>query len=763
MKNKSDSPHPSEWLSADKPIETREEDALGRRGFSEALASAIRGWSGRDSLVIALYGVWGSGKSSIKNMMIESLATASPNLAVIDFNPWQRANRPQLSTAFFDELGIALGKGDLGTNEHRKQVLNRYRRWASRLRGGREFAKHLRNTVSIILFVCAATLIGSGWIHSRTFSITIGLLILIASFLSISSKFVDATITFFEAGVDVGAKSLGEIKAEVAADLRKMDAPILAILDDLDRLTPAELLEVFQLIKANGDFPNLIYLVLCERTIVETNIAKALNVVGRDYLEKIVQVAFDVPMIDVSRVHQVLFERLDSLLSAEAVSARFSEKRWVNMFRSSIHSYFSTLRDVNRFISTLSFHVSALSVDDAFEVNPIDLIGIEVIRSFEPGVYKALQSSKGMLTTTGRPEKREAEAVENALASIVGMGREGHRDELRKLIRQLFPTVEWALGGSNYINEYERSPWYRELRICSSKVFDRYFRLAISEKELSQGSIRKLLQARGDRAALRSELETLHSRGLLDSGLEELAIHQDEIESEQVEPFITAIFDVADLLSDEKRGMFEVPVHWRVGSLVQRSMEKFSDTRARSEVLTSSIEKTNGLSMAVHFVALIDAPREGSNEGPILPETELVEVRRAAVNKISGAAASGALAQHPKLAILLGLWRKWGKNEDVGDYIETLTMTKEGTLQLLRSLVVRSLRQQVGDYAGTERYYMRRIDIETLISMDILDARVGALPMGSLSDEDRRAVRAFQKAMERRSSGKSDDDPFARD
>jgi hypothetical protein len=112
---------------------------------------------------------------------------------------------------------------------------------------------------------------------------------------------------------------------------------------------------------------------------------------------------------------------------------------------------------------------------------------------------------------------------------------------------------------------------------------------------------------------------------------------------------------------------------------------------------------------------------------------------------------------------LLGLWRKWGKNEDVGDYIETLTMTKEGTLQLLRSLVVRSLRQQVGDYAGTERYYMRRIDIETLISMDILDARVGALPMGSLSDEDRRAVRAFQKAMERRSSGKSDDDPFARD
>ncbi len=763
MKNKNDGPHPSEWLSADKPIETREEDALGRRVFSEALANAIRGWSGRDSLVIALYGSWGSGKSSVKNIMLEYLATARPGLGVIDFNPWQRANRPQLSVAFFDELGIALGKGDLGTNEHRKQVLNRYRRWASRLRGGGEFAKRLRNALSTILFVCAATLIGSGWIHSRTFSITIGLIILIASFLSISSKLVDATITFFEAGVDVGAKSLGEIKTEVAADLRKMNAPILAILDDVDRLTPAELLEVFQLIKANGDFPNLIYLILCERKVVERNIEKALNVAGRDYLEKIVQVAFDVPMVDVARVHQVLFKRLDSLLSSEAVSARFSEKRWVNMFLSSLHSYFATLRDVNRFISTLAFQISSLSVDGAFEVNPTDLIGIEVIRLFEPEVYRALQSSKDILTAAGRPEKPKAEAVEHALASIIGMGSEGRREELRKLVRNLFPTVEWALGGPNYINEYEKEPWYRDLRICSSKVFDRYFRLAVSDKELSQGSVQKLLRARGKREALRSELETLHSRGLLDAALEELAIYQDTIGSEQVEAFITAVFDVADLLSEERRGMLDVPVHWRVGILVQKALEKLSSTGARSEVLTSAIAKTDGLFMAVDFVALVDAPSKGSAEGPFFPEGELVEARRAAVRKIEGAAASGTLPQHPKLAVLLGLWRRWGKNEDAASYIEALTKTAVGALQLLKSLVVCSLRQGIGDYIGTERYYMRRNDIEALISMDTLDARVRELPSDSLSDEDQRAVKAFQKAMERRRTGKSDDDPFATD
>jgi hypothetical protein len=58
---------------------------------------------------------------------------------------------------------------------------------------------------------------------------------------------------------------------------------------------------------------------------------------------------------------------------------------------------------------------------------------------------------------------------------------------------------------------------------------------------------------------------------------------------------------------------------------------------------------------------------------------------------------------------------------------------------------------------------MRTSDIEVLISMDTLDVRIRAVPVESLADEDHRAINAFQKAMERRNSGKSDDDPFARD
>lgn len=56
---------------ADKPIITSEQDLLGRVDFSRHLAQAICENDGSDGLVIGMYGKWGTGKTSIINMMFE--------------------------------------------------------------------------------------------------------------------------------------------------------------------------------------------------------------------------------------------------------------------------------------------------------------------------------------------------------------------------------------------------------------------------------------------------------------------------------------------------------------------------------------------------------------------------------------------------------------------------------------------------------------------------------------------------------------------
>ncbi|MCK1636944.1 hypothetical protein IVA95_04970 [Bradyrhizobium sp. 157] len=77
-------------LSADAPITSASENLLGRGDFACALARILYRHRGSESLVIALRGEWGSGKTSIKNLAIEALIPpGETKMQVVTFNPWQ--------------------------------------------------------------------------------------------------------------------------------------------------------------------------------------------------------------------------------------------------------------------------------------------------------------------------------------------------------------------------------------------------------------------------------------------------------------------------------------------------------------------------------------------------------------------------------------------------------------------------------------------------------------------------------------------------
>ena len=58
---------------SDEPITSKNEDILGRTRFSDELGRALSTWKEEKSLVVALYGRWGSGKSSILNLVKEHI------------------------------------------------------------------------------------------------------------------------------------------------------------------------------------------------------------------------------------------------------------------------------------------------------------------------------------------------------------------------------------------------------------------------------------------------------------------------------------------------------------------------------------------------------------------------------------------------------------------------------------------------------------------------------------------------------------------
>ena len=94
--------------SADKPIDTEEQDLLGRSVFSKQLGKAVYEYNAKDGLVIGLFGKWGTGKTSVINMAeneIDRLAKEDENKPLImRFVPWNYSDKDNLISLFFQSL-----------------------------------------------------------------------------------------------------------------------------------------------------------------------------------------------------------------------------------------------------------------------------------------------------------------------------------------------------------------------------------------------------------------------------------------------------------------------------------------------------------------------------------------------------------------------------------------------------------------------------------------------------------------------------------
>ena len=99
----------------DRPIYAAADDRLERSGFARMLARALVERPQATSFVVALYGGWGSGKTSTLNLAFEALndfVSDREGPLLIRFNPWWYPNTGELLTQFFAQLGSEFEKDD---------------------------------------------------------------------------------------------------------------------------------------------------------------------------------------------------------------------------------------------------------------------------------------------------------------------------------------------------------------------------------------------------------------------------------------------------------------------------------------------------------------------------------------------------------------------------------------------------------------------------------------------------------------------------
>lgn len=586
-----------------------------------------------------------------------------------------------------------------------------------------------------------------------------------AALLNWSGDFLEKLAAALQVRAEVGNKDLSEIKKDISRLLGELETSVVIVIDDVDRLSGDEVKLLFQLVKANADFPNLIYLLLFQRDVIEKSIQKSFELInGREFLEKIVQIGFDTPRIDRTKLERILFAGLNRCLADETVAKRFDKQRWGNIFLGGVKPFFRNLRDVHRFLGTLDFHMGLFRSGGSFNVNPIDLIALEVLRVFEPEVYRLLAQSKtaltepasSPLTTEGDKEQRKRQ-----LEKIVSSGGEDHQELLREVLRQLFPQTSWIFGALPFGSGTE-DRWFRDLRVCHSEIFDRYFHFAIPEGDISQAEIDQVLALVSDRKGMVHRLRKINERGVLGVLLDRLEDYKEEIDLRYATSFITALYDIGDELPDQPKGFFVIDTDMHACRIIYWYLKKEKDKQRPAQIIKEAILATTGLYLPVMHVSLESSERDqkAATGDNMVGDEDLKELQEICVEKIRKTAHNGNLRDHSKLLYLLYRWRQWALPEEPSRWVADLIRTDEGLLSFLTSVLQKRSGYGAGDYVAHETWWISLKTVEDFVPADSVAPRLAQLPLEGLSDKQRTAVEAFKRSLKRRQDGKGDDSFF---
>lgn len=612
----------------DSPISRPEQDMFGIDGFVQSLARSVRTMRSPNGVVIALNGPWGSGKSSAINLLKHHLsdATSEGEIDVVDFNPWWFRGEEALVLAFFREL-YAATKPSLG---------NKARKILPKLG-----ARLLNAGGAVAPIADAAGAAGAGAIASGVMG--------------------------WLGGMIEDGESVDKLHTDLGAALAKQTKRFVVMIDDIDRLAPDEALAMFRMVKSVGRLPNVIYVLSFDRELAERVVAERFPSEGPHYLEKIVQVAFELPAPVAADVHRILVGNIDAIVGG------IGDKRLVhvmNMFHAVVAPEIRTPRDATRYTNALSITWPAVEG----EVDLGDFVAMEALRMFQPSIYRAVRDNQSLVCEASRDHFERNEGADRLDAIL--LPKVVDRKPYREALVRLFPRLNSIWG--NVIHGGGDS-YEKDRRIASSRHFQTYFRMSIDPDAIPMSEVAGLIASSPNAEKVTALLQASVTQPRRDgttramAWLDALVAHGDEIPLAAAEPFLRGVFAAAaevNVDADKARGWSFgdnlLRMHW----LLRRVLMGRTTLDERSGILLSTV-RAAPLVWLGNLTATAWEHRHptGKDKQPkaeeecLLTDADTDTLRDLFLERIAAAAADGSLIAMPDLMRPLFLWRHFLDNE----------------------------------------------------------------------------------------------------
>lgn len=579
-------------MRGDRPIESADEDRLGRTPFAKAIAEQVLLSPALDSFVVAIAGPWGSGKTSLINLLTEEITLRS-DAVVLRFNPWIFSGAEQLVTHFFRELGAQCEELN---NEKLSSV-------------GAALQKY------------------AGWFGS------------VATFLpAVGNTLKGAADAVKGTGEALASPpSLHSQRTMLREQLLKMGRRVVVLIDDIDRLTAGEVRELMKLVRLTGDFPNIVYVLAFDRQRVEVALGDTAED-GRAYLEKIVQVTFDVPRMHDADLYTLLTDELNAAIQGRE-HGHYSNAEFLDLLVSVVRPLVRSPRDVRRYVNAL---VPTIKVVGR-EVSLTDVLVLEAIRAFVPAVFARLPAFIDVLTAPASSYSRSDQGEATRLQALVSAAGE-HSDPVREFIFRLFPHGARHLGGTQYSDGYRRQ-WSRTRRVALPEVFRFYLEHRLPPEAVRTADVERVYALLGDRPRLTELLDTFESRRL-EALFARLEVFEGEYPEEHVESAVGAMLDQVGHLRDGREALLDLGSDLALGRVVLRLLRRIEALQEREALIQRVLPSLRWMSGRQ---ALIESAsikgHELASEGAIKAWTEALhaEVAAGPAAKLRGERKAGRL------------------------------------------------------------------------------------------------------------------------
>ncbi|WLI76973.1 P-loop NTPase fold protein [Kosakonia sp. H02] len=274
----------------DKSVAHPDEDRYGFLHIAGQLAHSINTIGREGSAVIGIEGAWGSGKTSLLNLLRSELdKEKNARTHVLNISPWLDGD----DTSPVESLLLPVAR--IIADEEEKLFPKGKRISLHR-------KKELTETAKSVLYYSQATAR-----HLAPVAEFAGLIPGIPN----AGKALKA---FSEAKLKGSRKTTAELRLEIAGKIAALDLSFIVLLDDLDRLEPAQAVEIIRLVKSVADFPRFRYILCYDKAVLAQAIKTGLGVEdGNAYLQKIIQIPFSIPRPESFGLRQQFFDAVVAL------------------------------------------------------------------------------------------------------------------------------------------------------------------------------------------------------------------------------------------------------------------------------------------------------------------------------------------------------------------------------------------------------------------------------------------------------------------